>query len=328
MTHVPGLLSSRRPASRAPRSRWTASVVLGALLCGPALAATVVAPTTGGPFQGVIVDWPQGQTGTLQLSSGDTGVLAEGTVDATGRFTIALPGLQALEPNLAYLNELFAAKSNYGSANFSCRGSGTATPTTAQFREYFLTAYSGSQQLAELKLNSGSKLPYPVGVTYGQLTYATVPITLDGTVTCTGTVYVFKGSLPAGWSLVPSVLNTIDAAGVSTYTQTLDDLPAAVRWHLYDELVGVGITIDPPVAGTPGFALPSVVAGGPAAQAGVRAGDVLVQIDGKDVTGLTVNQLIALIRGEADTAVTLGVRRGTSTEVVQIKVTRRLLKVP
>ncbi|MEV0319193.1 S41 family peptidase [Streptomyces sp. NPDC050658] len=52
--------------------------------------------------------------------------------------------------------------------------------------------------------------------------------------------------------------------------------------------------------------------GGPADQAGVRAGDRLGSIDGKKVAGLPVTEVVSLLRGDrAGTPVTLGLKRGT-----------------
>lgn len=50
--------------------------------------------------------------------------------------------------------------------------------------------------------------------------------------------------------------------------------------------------------------------GGPAARAGLRAGDRLLSIDGQGVTGLRVAEVVALLRGEAGTPVVLKLTRG------------------
>ncbi|MFF4370475.1 S41 family peptidase [Streptomyces sp. NPDC001594] len=47
----------------------------------------------------------------------------------------------------------------------------------------------------------------------------------------------------------------------------------------------------------------------PAARAGLRAGDRLLSVDGREVTGLPVAEVVALLRGEAGTPVVLGVGR-------------------
>ncbi|PWI18055.1 peptidase S41 [Streptomyces sp. Act143] len=59
-----------------------------------------------------------------------------------------------------------------------------------------------------------------------------------------------------------------------------------------------------------------VRAGSPAAGAGIRAGDLLRSVDGADVDGRPVTEVVSLLRGDAEdadagTAVTLGLERGT-----------------
>ena len=52
------------------------------------------------------------------------------------------------------------------------------------------------------------------------------------------------------------------------------------------------------------------VAGGPAEQAGLRAGDIVVSTDGRSVAGTTLWEQVERVRGPAGTEVTLDIRRG------------------
>lgn len=56
--------------------------------------------------------------------------------------------------------------------------------------------------------------------------------------------------------------------------------------------------------------LSDVPARGAAARAGLRAGDVVVAIDGAPVAGLTLAQVVEKLRGQVGTRVVLRVRRG------------------
>lgn len=64
----------------------------------------------------------------------------------------------------------------------------------------------------------------------------------------------------------------------------------------------------------------------PAINAGVLAGDIIAQVDGKDVTGWTVDQVVDKIRGEVDTKVELKLLRGD--ELKEFSITRKEVKSP
>jgi carboxyl-terminal processing protease len=77
--------------------------------------------------------------------------------------------------------------------------------------------------------------------------------------------------------------------------------------------------------------LPVIVApfdGSPAAEAGIKAGDIIVEVDGEDVTGLSLSETVDRIRGEKGTEVKLTVYRPDSNESVEIAIIRDEIKVP
>ena len=71
--------------------------------------------------------------------------------------------------------------------------------------------------------------------------------------------------------------------------------------------VGVGMTIR---ALDEGFEVIQVEPTGPAAEAGVQAGDVVVAVFGQPVAGMTASDLSAQVKGEAGTTVELTFARG------------------
>lgn len=87
--------------------------------------------------------------------------------------------------------------------------------------------------------------------------------------------------------------------------------------------VGVGITIHVPEDES-GFDITKVEANGPAAEAGIRPGDILVEADGQAVGPLGVDGGSAIIRGEAGTTVELTVLR--NGEKLTFTVERRLVE--
>ena len=104
------------------------------------------------------------------------------------------------------------------------------------------------------------------------------------------------------------------------------DSPAA--YHAFnnpkpDQFSGVGID----VTGSPaGLVVQNVIPGLPAARAGIRAGDVIISVDGRALAGLGSSSSTNLIRGRAGTSVTLGLKRGRSRLTVTLK--RQVISTP
>ena len=71
--------------------------------------------------------------------------------------------------------------------------------------------------------------------------------------------------------------------------------------RMSNSYVGVGMTIQALEAG--GFEVVKVEPNGPAAEAGVENGDVVIGVNGEDVTGLTPTELSAIVKGKAGTTV-------------------------
>jgi carboxyl-terminal processing protease len=77
--------------------------------------------------------------------------------------------------------------------------------------------------------------------------------------------------------------------------------------------------------------LPSIVApfeGSPAEQAGVKAGDIIIEVDGEDVTTWDISDVVDVIRGEEGTEVVLTVLRPEEGEGLDIPITRGEITVP
>ncbi|MCB0212029.1 MAG: S41 family peptidase, partial [Anaerolineae bacterium] len=77
--------------------------------------------------------------------------------------------------------------------------------------------------------------------------------------------------------------------------------------------------------------LPIIVApfdGSPATEAGIKAGDIIINVDGEDVTTLPLNEIVDRIRGEAGTKVVLTVLRPEETKSLEIPIVRGEITVP
>ena len=76
------------------------------------------------------------------------------------------------------------------------------------------------------------------------------------------------------------------------------------------------LTVIAPLKGTPGE------------KAGLKSGDIIVKIDGKDTSNMTTDEAVGLIRGKKGTAVTLNILRDAWTNTKDIKIIRDTITVP
>ncbi len=72
----------------------------------------------------------------------------------------------------------------------------------------------------------------------------------------------------------------------------------------------------------------SVTEDGPADKAGIKAGDVIVKIDGKDLNKLKLSDCIGMLRGDIGTTVELAVRRAGVKDELSMHVVRGTVEVP
>lgn len=90
---------------------------------------------------------------------------------------------------------------------------------------------------------------------------------------------------------------------------------------------GIGIDGAPWADGR--IVVKQLVAGGPAHLAGVKVGDIITQIDGKETAGSDFRDMVDhRLRGRAGTAVTIKLRRPGETKALTFKLIRRQLVLP
>ncbi len=66
----------------------------------------------------------------------------------------------------------------------------------------------------------------------------------------------------------------------------------------------------------------------PAMKAGVKAGDIITAVDGKNMIGKNSEEAVSIIRGELDTPVTLTLLHIDAKATVDIKIIRKEIKIP
>lgn len=124
--------------------------------------------------------------------------------------------------------------------------------------------------------------------------------------------YLFKG-IAAG----------LDDPYANYYTaEELEDVMDASR----GEYTGIGAVIEQD-AKTGEFSVNDVYVGRPAEQAGLQAGDILEQINDTPVDGMSLNDVVGLIKG-ADGAFTMKVYRPTADEEFSFEIECGEVKVP
>jgi carboxyl-terminal processing protease len=98
------------------------------------------------------------------------------------------------------------------------------------------------------------------------------------------------------------------------------------REDLQGEFFGIGVGINPANKDGTGVLIETVYRGSPAAQAGLQANDILLSANGKDLTKLSIDKAVRLIRGPNGSTVKLEVLRNGAK--ISITATRaKIIKV-
>ena len=132
----------------------------------------------------------------------------------------------------------------------------------------------------------------------------------------------------------PVKLDTIYEKAIPALLSELDPhseyIPAkvfsAVNESLEGEFDGIGIVFN---ASTDTITVLSVIPQGPSSAAGVRPGDRIVKIDGRNVAGQKIPQdsMVRLMRGPRGSQVRLSVKRAALDHLVDIDVTRAAIEI-
>ena len=116
---------------------------------------------------------------------------------------------------------------------------------------------------------------------------------------------------------------TISSAAFSAMVNSLGDVwssyMSATEYQTYqlyssNQFIGLGVSITKD-SDTGGFEITGLTEGSPAENAGLQRGDIILSVDGEDVTGMTISDARSLITSHIDESVTLLIdRNGSQTE--------------
>lgn len=123
-----------------------------------------------------------------------------------------------------------------------------------------------------------------------------------------------------------AIQGMLDALGDVAHTRFLspDDLQKE-REALQGQLEGIGAEL---VVRNGVTTVLAPIPGSPAQNAGLRPGDIIVRVDGQEVAGLTLEDIVNKVRGPRGTSVTLTVIHSGDADLTDLTITRAQITVP
>ena len=123
-----------------------------------------------------------------------------------------------------------------------------------------------------------------------------------------------------------AIRGAIDTLG-DPYTWFADPVMAErIREDATGRYSGIGAVVNLDDAGHVVIVHP--FAGGPAQEAGLTGGDVILEIEGQDTLGLSLEEAVSMIRGPEGTAVRLLVQREVLDEPFEAEIVRAEIEIP
>jgi len=136
----------------------------------------------------------------------------------------------------------------------------------------------------------------------------------------------YYGELPADNERVYGAIRGMVASLNDQHTSFIDPVRAAVvSENMKGSFEGIGVTIRLDEAGR--LVVADLMLEQPAFKAGLRPEDIILEVDGQSVEGLSLYEAVLLIRGPANSTVVLTVRRADEPEPFQIPITRSKIEL-
>lgn len=137
----------------------------------------------------------------------------------------------------------------------------------------------------------------------------------------------FYGEIPEGSEVTYDAIRGSLRALDDPFTAFIDPQVSEINSVTLDgEFEGIGAYVTTSPDGL--LMIQTPMPGQPAEKAGVKAGDIVIEVDGEDITNLDINEAILLIRGPKGSTVTLTIVREGESVPLEIAVTRDRIEVP
>jgi len=141
-----------------------------------------------------------------------------------------------------------------------------------------------------------------------------------------GQNFVGRANLDPTTLTYGAIRGLVEALGDTDHTVFLTPAEAQAEQSALDQnVVGIGVLLGTK-DGHP--VIVSVVPESPAQTAGLKAGDLLVAVNGQDVTSATPDQIVTQVRGDAGTTVQITIVRPSTGERLDFSIVREKITFP
>ena len=137
----------------------------------------------------------------------------------------------------------------------------------------------------------------------------------------------FFGEIPSDneivYGAIRGMLQRLDDQNTTFLEPSIAELDREARTGTYG---GIGALVN--LSESQALEIVRIFKGSPAEQEGMRAGDQVIAVDDRSIVGLSLDEMVALVRGPAGSGVKLTVVRSGVEEPFDVVVTRAQIEIP